>query len=75
MMANQNTFLCECGRVLGRMENSYHYLAWNAPKGEPIHRGLQCGSCGLNWTYVHDKEGRYVNVQKCCFGLKCGANC
>ncbi len=35
MMANQNTFLCECGRVIGRMMSNQSFLSWNQEKGLP----------------------------------------
>ncbi len=74
MMADQNTFLCECGRVIGRMPVKTSYLAWNAEKGTPVHEGIMCGGCRLNWFYVKG-GGKYVNVRKCCFGIKCNGDC
>jgi len=74
MMANQNTFLCECGRVIGRMPKSAYHLPWNAEQGDPVHRGVMCGGCRLNWIYING-GGEYVNVKKCCFGIKCNGDC
>lgn len=69
-MANQSTFLCECGRVIGRMPVSQVHLHWNAEEGTPIMRGVMCGGCRLNWIWVKG-GGKYVNVKKCCVGMAC----
>ena len=70
-MAIQNSFLCECGRVIGRMMVHEAYLPWNAPEGTPVHTGIQCGQCGQNFTWVKPKDGAYVNVKKCCTSFMC----
>lgn len=78
MMANQNTFLCECGRVLGRplanrhpransggKEELFMGLPWEFELGDPIHRGIQCGNCRTHWEWMKPSEGAsYVNVKK-----------
>jgi len=75
MMANQNTFLCECGRVIGRplanrhsskpSKESYHGLPWDFVPGDAIHKGIQCGNCRTNWEWMKPSEGApYVNVKK-----------
>ncbi len=74
MMANQNTFLCECGRVIGRMPTSAYHLPWNASEGDPVHRGVMCGACRLNWIY-QKSSSQFVDVKKCCFGIKCKGDC
>jgi len=66
-MARQNTFLCECGRVIGRMPSTMYYLPWNAEDGDPRHKGVICGGCTQHWVYVQTKEP-YVDVKKCCKG-------
>lgn len=55
-MAKQNSFLCECGRILTRPLNSrsprwtdnspevsYHGLPWDFVPGDVVHRGVRCG--------------------------------
>jgi len=77
-MANQNTFLCECGRVIGRPlanrhppytketpDESYHGLPWDFVPGDAVHRGIQCGNCRRNYEWMKPSEGApYVNVKK-----------
>lgn len=70
-MAIQNSFLCECGSVIGRMMVHESWLPWNAEKGSPVHTGIQCGKCGQNFTWVKPKDGAYVNVKKCCTAFMC----
>lgn len=78
MMANQNTFLCDCGRVLGRPLAHRHPrgatadgeelmmgLPWDFELGDPVHRGVTCGKCRAEWTWMMPAAGAaYVNVQK-----------
>jgi hypothetical protein len=70
-MAQQNSFLCECGRTIGRMYGGSRHLPWNAEDGEPRHKGINCGGCNLNWLYVKPKDGGYVDVRKCCPEMTC----
>lgn len=73
-MANQNTFLCECGRIIGRMSRNASFLAWNQEEGEPVHRGVSCGGCFQNYIWRRPRSGEYVDVKKCCkdFDCECG---
>ena len=71
LMASQNTFLCECGRVIGRMLASKTFLPWNQEKAKPIHRGLQCGQCGQNYLWRKPRNGEFVDVRKCCKKFDC----
>jgi len=70
MMADQNSFLCECGRVIGRMYERSKYLPWNADAGDPRHKGVSCGGCHQNWIYLPSK-GKFVDVRKCCKEFEC----
>jgi len=72
LMAKQNTFLCGCGRVIGRMLASKSWLPWNQEKALPIHRGLMCGSCGQNYMWLKPKTGTFVDVKACCRDFECG---
>lgn len=72
MMANQNTFMCECGNIIGRMESSVAWLRWNGEEGDPVMKGTSCATCKQNWLWLKplDKT-RYVNVMKCCKEFEC----
>jgi hypothetical protein len=78
MMANQNTFLCECGRIIPRSVTNRHPrgesregetlfmgLPWDFELGDPVHRGVQCGGCRRNWEWMKPGAGQpYVNVKQ-----------
>ena len=80
-MAIVNTFLCNCGRTIGRPINKapaddappqYAGVPWHArPEDAPI-TGIKCGSCSTNWKFVKPKvHKQYADVSKCCVAWKC----
>lgn len=70
-MAKQNTFLCECGRIIARMNKKMGYLRWNQEKDEPVHRGIICGGCKQGYIWKKPRSGDYVDVKKCCKQIRC----
>lgn len=72
-MANQNTFMCECGNIIGRMKADIRWLRWNSPEGDPVMKGTSCGTCKQNWLWLKPLDGTpHVNVMKCCKAFECG---
>ena len=79
MMAHQNTFLCECGRVIGRPRAqrqgdrkipSYGAFKWDFEVGDALQIGITCTgkgaiSCRRQYVWLKPPIGHaYVNVRK-----------
>jgi len=73
MMADQNTFLCECGRVIGRplaqrkgdrKIPSYNAFRWDFEVGDAKQIGITCGSCRRVYEWLKPNRGAYVNVRR-----------
>jgi len=79
-MAIVNTFLCNCGRTIGRPADKrpeddappqYAGVAWYArPVDAPV-KSIRCGSCSQWWTYLPAKQGIYCEVRACCTTWRC----
>lgn len=71
-MATQNTFLCECGSIVGRMQKSIKWLKWNSEKGDPVMKGIECAGCGQNFLWIEPSSSHmWVDVEKCCKKFTC----
>lgn len=68
MMAKQNTFLCNCGRVIGRPladRLERRGFRWDFVPGDWVQVGIQC-SCRKHYLWIKPQKGHpYVNVTAC----------
>lgn len=77
MMALVNTFLCQCGRVIGRPKdepyngNGWGVVPWHAQPGQAKLHGIKCAKCRLNWLFLPSMTGKYAEVRPCCDDHRC----
>ena len=81
MMAIVNTFLCNCGRTIGRPGNvapgkddppRYGGVAWHARSQDAPMKAIRCGDCKQWWTFTKPKVHKaYADVKKCCTTWRC----
>ena len=76
-MAKVNTFLCNCGRNLGRpkdephQNNAWGVVPWHAEVGQAKLHGIKCGTCRQNWTFAPSIGGPWAEVFQCCSEHRC----
>lgn len=77
-MALVNTFLCECGRMIGRPKDEpyeghgWGVVSWHAEEGQAVLHGVKCTKCRLNWTFKPSLAGPFAEVEQCCDDHRCG---
>lgn len=76
-MATVNTFLCNCGKNIGRPYDkpfdggTWGVVPWHAELGQAKLHGIKCSGCRINWLFVPSAGGPWADIVQCCDDHRC----